>query len=130
MCSLEIMTCLKAYRLQAPLVEEGRFDLSEIVAEAALTKKTTADYDRFLPSYAKKVEQAYKVLRQADMTSKIAQTLKEHGGFARYMSRFKLKDSRCRACDPAKIQNVLHVLGYANTNAICSFGSVRHCKQR
>ncbi|GBP98428.1 hypothetical protein EVAR_9222_1 [Eumeta japonica] len=44
------------------------------------------------------------------MTSHMAQTLTGHGGFAQYLFRFKLRDSPHCACDPAKIQDVLHVL--------------------
>ncbi|GBP97951.1 hypothetical protein EVAR_82185_1 [Eumeta japonica] len=44
------------------------------------------------------------------MTSHLAQTLTGHGGFSQYLHRFKLKDSPYCACDPAKIQDVLHVL--------------------
>ncbi|GBP60304.1 hypothetical protein EVAR_26716_1 [Eumeta japonica] len=44
------------------------------------------------------------------MTSLMAQTLTGHGGFAQYLHRFKLKDSPYCACDPAEIQDVLHVL--------------------
>ncbi|GBP92790.1 Retrovirus-related Pol polyprotein from type-1 retrotransposable element R1 3, partial [Eumeta japonica] len=32
-----------------------------------------------------------------------------HGGFSQYLFRFKLKNSPYCACDPAKIQDVLHV---------------------
>ncbi|GBP26266.1 hypothetical protein EVAR_16120_1 [Eumeta japonica] len=40
----------------------------------------------------------------------MAQILTGHGGFAQYLHRFKLKDSPYCACDPAKIQDMLHVL--------------------
>ncbi|GBP14733.1 hypothetical protein EVAR_9635_1 [Eumeta japonica] len=125
--------------LTGPLAREARRDISDIVAHAALTKKTAADYDKFPLSYAKKViraasmeewqeryaeestgeitkcffprvKQAYRVLRKIEMTSQIVQTLTEYGGFAQYPHRFKLKDSTYYACDPAKIQDVLHVL--------------------
>ncbi|GBP17603.1 hypothetical protein EVAR_12310_1 [Eumeta japonica] len=33
-----------------------------------------------------------------------------HGGFSQYLFRFKLRYSPHCACDPAKIQDVLHVL--------------------
>ncbi|GBP41532.1 5'-AMP-activated protein kinase catalytic subunit alpha-1 [Eumeta japonica] len=54
-----------------------------------------------------RVEQRYRVLRKIEMTSQMAQT---HGGFAQYLHRFELKDSPYCACDPAKIQDVVHVL--------------------
>ncbi|GBP97433.1 Retrovirus-related Pol polyprotein from type-1 retrotransposable element R1 [Eumeta japonica] len=47
---------------------------------------------------------------KTEMTSHLAQTLTGHGGFSQYLHRFKLKDSPYCACDPAKIQDVLHVL--------------------
>ncbi|GBP91972.1 Putative 115 kDa protein in type-1 retrotransposable element R1DM [Eumeta japonica] len=105
--------------------------------EAAPSRHTSEEYDRFPLSYAKKViraaslkewqqryaeestdeitkcfftrvEQAYRILRDIDMTSQVAQTLTGHGGFAQYL--FRLRDSPYYACDPVKIQNVLHVL--------------------
>ncbi|GBP73389.1 Retrovirus-related Pol polyprotein from type-1 retrotransposable element R1 3 [Eumeta japonica] len=117
----------------------GNERANELARRAALTKKTAADYDQFPLSYAKKViraasleewqqryaegstgevtkcffprvEQAYRVLRDIDMTSQVAQTLTGHGGFAQYLFRFKLRDAPYCACDPAKIQDVLHVL--------------------
>ncbi|GBP87868.1 hypothetical protein EVAR_61622_1 [Eumeta japonica] len=57
-----------------------------------------------------RVEQAYWVLRQMEMTSKMAQTLTGHDGFAQYLHRIKLKDSPYCACDPAIIQDMQHVL--------------------
>ncbi|GBP96814.1 Putative 115 kDa protein in type-1 retrotransposable element R1DM [Eumeta japonica] len=124
-------------RAHAGIAGNERAD--ELARRAALTKKTAADYDRFPLSYAKRViraasleewqeryaeggtgeitkcffprvEQAYRVLRKTEMTSHLAQTLTGHGGFSQYLHRFKLKDSPYCACDPAKIQDVLHVL--------------------
>ncbi|GBP20381.1 hypothetical protein EVAR_14630_1 [Eumeta japonica] len=40
----------------------------------------------------------------------MAQTLTSHGGFMQYLLMFKLRDLPYRACDPAKIQDVLHDL--------------------
>ncbi|GBP20635.1 hypothetical protein EVAR_16507_1 [Eumeta japonica] len=84
---------------------------------AALTKKTVADYDGFPLSYVKKVisttslEQWQEwVLRQIGMTSQIVQTLTGHGRFAHYLYRLKLRDSPYCACDPAKDQDMRHVL--------------------
>ncbi|GBP51478.1 hypothetical protein EVAR_44453_1 [Eumeta japonica] len=56
------------------------------------------------------VKQAYRVFRKIEMTSQVARTLTGHGGFAQYLYRFKLWDSLYCACDPAKIQDVLHIL--------------------
>ncbi|GBP47017.1 Retrovirus-related Pol polyprotein from type-1 retrotransposable element R1 [Eumeta japonica] len=124
-------------RAHAGIAGNERAD--ELTRRAALTKKTAADYDRFPLSYAKRViraasleewqeryaeggtgeitkcffprvEQAYRVLRKTEMTSHLAQTLTGHGGFSQYLHRFKLKNSPYCACDPAKIQDVLHVL--------------------
>ncbi|GBP15238.1 UDP-glucuronosyltransferase 2B13 [Eumeta japonica] len=44
------------------------------------------------------------------MMSQVAQTLTEYGEFAQYLHRFKPKDSPYCAYNPAKIQDVLHVL--------------------
>ncbi|GBP61461.1 hypothetical protein EVAR_34696_1 [Eumeta japonica] len=116
---LEVLSASKTYH---PLVHEVRRDISEIVAEgravrlfwvsrahtgiagnepagelakrAALTKKTEVDYDWFPLSRSKKM----------------AQTRTGHGGFAQYLFRFELRHSPHCACDPAKIQDVLHVL--------------------
>ncbi|GBP35915.1 hypothetical protein EVAR_23164_1 [Eumeta japonica] len=58
-----------------------------------------------------RAEQAYRVLKQIAMTSQVAPTLTGHGGFAQYLFRFKLQeDSPYCACDPSKIQDMLHVL--------------------
>ncbi|GBP34375.1 Putative 115 kDa protein in type-1 retrotransposable element R1DM [Eumeta japonica] len=59
----------------------GNERANELVKQAVLAKKTEADYDRFPLSYAKK-----------------------------YLCRFKLRNSLYCVYDPAKIQNVLHVL--------------------
>ncbi|GBP32826.1 hypothetical protein EVAR_19678_1 [Eumeta japonica] len=55
-------------------------------------------------------EQAYRVLRQMVMTSQMAEIFTEHGECAKYLHRFKLKNSPYCACDPSKIQDVLYVL--------------------
>ncbi|GBP92228.1 Putative 115 kDa protein in type-1 retrotransposable element R1DM [Eumeta japonica] len=117
----------------------GNERADELARNAALKKKTAADYDRYPLSYAKKViraasldewqqryteggtgeitkcffprvEGAYRVLSRFTITSPIAQTLTGHGGFAQYLNRFKLKDSPYCACAPDKVQDVLHVL--------------------
>ncbi|GBP65867.1 Putative 115 kDa protein in type-1 retrotransposable element R1DM [Eumeta japonica] len=161
--SLQMLTAPKTYN---PLAHAARQDIRDIVAEgrevrlfwvrahartagneradelarnAALKRKTAADYDRFPLSYAKKViraaildewqqrytegntgeitkcffprvEGAYRVLSRFTITPLIAQTLTGHGGFAQYLNRFKLKDSPYCACAPDKVQDVLHVL--------------------
>ncbi|GBP97447.1 Retrovirus-related Pol polyprotein from type-1 retrotransposable element R1 3 [Eumeta japonica] len=161
--SLQMLTAPKTYN---PLAHAARQDIRDIVAEgrevrlfwvrahagttgneradelarnAALKKKTAADYDRYPLSYAKKViraasldewqqryteggtgeitkcffprvEGAYRVLSRFTITPPIAQTLTGHGGFAQYLNRFKLKDSPYCACAPDKVQDVLHVL--------------------
>ncbi|GBP85084.1 hypothetical protein EVAR_51203_1 [Eumeta japonica] len=66
------------------------------------------------------------------MTSHLAQTLTGHGGFSQYLHRFKLKDSPYCACDPAKIQDVLHVL--EECQCFCGAcgtgnGDWRHCRE-
>ncbi|GBP83163.1 hypothetical protein EVAR_59576_1 [Eumeta japonica] len=149
--SLQMLTAPKTYN---PLAHAARQDIRDIVAEgrevrlfwvrahagttgneradelarnAALKKKTAADYDRYPLSYAKKViraasldewqqryteggtgeitkcffprvEGAYRVLSRFTITPPIAQTLTGHGGFAQYLNRFKLKDSPYCAC--------------------------------
>ncbi|GBP36110.1 hypothetical protein EVAR_93803_1 [Eumeta japonica] len=102
-------------RAHAGIAGNERAD--ELARRAALTKKTAADYDRFPLSYAKRVIRAASLeewqeryAEGAEMTSHLAQTLTGHGGFSQYLHRFKLKDSPYCACDPAKIQDVLHVL--------------------
>ncbi|GBP78285.1 hypothetical protein EVAR_57131_1 [Eumeta japonica] len=126
--SLKVLT---GPRTNHPLGHKPRRDISEIVTEgramclfwvrvhagiagnerdrrAALTKKRAADYDRFPLSHAKK--EAYMVLSKIEITSQVAQTLTNHGGFARYLYGFKVRVSSYCACDPAKIQDVQHVL--------------------
>ncbi|GBP93905.1 hypothetical protein EVAR_90905_1 [Eumeta japonica] len=140
---------------------EGNERADELARRAALTKKMAANYDKFPLSYAKKVikavileewqeryaevstgeiakcffprvEQAYRVLRKIEMTSQMAQTPTGHGGFAQYLHRFKLKDSPYCVCDPAKIQDVLHVLEECPMSCgACGAGNGdrRHCRE-
>ncbi|GBP92213.1 Putative 115 kDa protein in type-1 retrotransposable element R1DM [Eumeta japonica] len=111
----------------------GNERADELARNAALKKKTAADYDRYPLSYAKKViraasldewqqryteggtgeitkcffprvEGAYRVLSRFTITPPIAQTLTGHGGFAQYLNRFKLKDSPYCACAPDKVK--------------------------
>ncbi|GBP79509.1 hypothetical protein EVAR_58520_1 [Eumeta japonica] len=65
---------------------------------------------RSLSASFPRVEKAYRVLGGIEMTSHMAQILTDHGGFAQYLFRFKLRDSPHCAYDPAEIQDVLHVL--------------------
>ncbi|GBP21438.1 hypothetical protein EVAR_12039_1 [Eumeta japonica] len=120
-----------------PLAHEVRRDISEIVAEGravrlfwvrahAESRETSVQTSSpgappsprrrqrnmigFRCRMRKGVEKSYRVLRDIEMTSHMAQTLTGHGGFAQYLFKFKLRDSPHCACDPAKIQDVLHVL--------------------
>ncbi|GBP90788.1 Putative 115 kDa protein in type-1 retrotransposable element R1DM [Eumeta japonica] len=117
----------------------GNERADELARNAALKKKTTADYDRFPLSFAKKairaasldewqkryaegstgditkclfprVKEAYGVLSRVSTTPLLAQTLTGHGGFAQYLHRFKLASSPYCACAPDKTQDLLHVL--------------------
>ncbi|GBP65255.1 Putative 115 kDa protein in type-1 retrotransposable element R1DM [Eumeta japonica] len=117
----------------------GNERADELARNAALKKKTTADYDRFPLSFAKKairaasldkwqkryaegitsditkcffprVKEAYGVLSRVSMTPLLAQTLTGHGGFAQYLHRFKLASSPYCAYAPDKTQDLLHVL--------------------
>ncbi|GBP46674.1 Retrovirus-related Pol polyprotein from type-1 retrotransposable element R1 3 [Eumeta japonica] len=109
------------------------------LARNAAFKKTTADYDRFSLSFAKKairavslevwqkryvegstseitkcfflrVKEAYRILSGVGMTPFLAQALTGHSGFAQYLHRFKLANSPYCACAPDKTQDLLHVL--------------------
>ncbi|GBP88265.1 hypothetical protein EVAR_82725_1 [Eumeta japonica] len=107
-----VLVCLIGpLRAHAGIAGNERAD--ELARRTAFTKKTAADYDQFPLSYAKKViraasleewqqryaegstgevtkcffprvEQAYRVLRDIDMTSQVAQTLTGHGRAARF----------------------------------------------
>ncbi|GBP93652.1 hypothetical protein EVAR_66722_1 [Eumeta japonica] len=57
-----------------------------------------------------RVEKAQNILQQIGMMSQMSQTLTNHGGLSQYLFRFRLQDSPHYACDPAEIQDVLHVL--------------------
>ncbi|GBP66483.1 Eukaryotic translation initiation factor 4 gamma 3 [Eumeta japonica] len=119
--ALKVLTGPKTYH---PLAHETRRDISEIVAEgkavrlfwvkanariagnhranelarrAAFTKKTAADCGKFPLSYAKKCD-------QDDEPGGVA------GAIRQGKHCFKLKDSPYCTCNPAKIQDVLHVL--------------------
>ncbi|GBP45066.1 Putative 115 kDa protein in type-1 retrotransposable element R1DM [Eumeta japonica] len=61
-------------------------------------------------SFFPRVDEACKVLSRVQMMPLLAQTLTGHGGFAKYLNRFKLKNSPYCACVPDKVQDLLHVL--------------------
>ncbi|GBP22504.1 Tigger transposable element-derived protein 6 [Eumeta japonica] len=123
-------------RPQDPLAHETRRDISEIVAEgraarlfwvraharitgneyadelarhAAVTKKTAADYDKFLLSFAKKVIRAANLEEWQERYAEGSIGEITECFFPRMEQAFKLKDLYC-ACDLAKTQDVLHVL--------------------
>ncbi|GBP41776.1 hypothetical protein EVAR_26898_1 [Eumeta japonica] len=89
--------------------------------ERYAVESTGEDNKRFFP----RVKQAYRVLKQMEMTSQMVQTFTRHDRFAQYLHRFKLKDSPYCAFDPAKIQDVLNVLEeYQNfSSRSCGTGS-------
>ncbi|GBP43535.1 Retrovirus-related Pol polyprotein from type-1 retrotransposable element R1 [Eumeta japonica] len=117
----------------------GNERADELVRNASLKKKTTADYDRFPLSFANsvimavslkewqkryaegntgeitkcffpRVKEAYGILSRVRMTPLLAQTFMGHGEFAQYLHRFKLPNSPYCACAPDRIQDLLHVL--------------------
>ncbi|GBP51033.1 hypothetical protein EVAR_37191_1 [Eumeta japonica] len=51
----------------------------------------------------------------AVVLKEVSQTLTDHDGFTQYLFRFKLRDSPYNACDPVKIQDVLHVFKDCDT---------------
>ncbi|GBP00237.1 hypothetical protein EVAR_66467_1 [Eumeta japonica] len=114
----------------------GNERADELARNAALKKKTAADYDRYPLSYAKKVIRAASLDEWQQRyteggTGEITALLPEWKGrivprdsrsrpdsanpngtrrIAQYPNRFKLKDSPYCACAPDKVQDVLHVL--------------------
>ncbi|GBP90259.1 hypothetical protein EVAR_89378_1 [Eumeta japonica] len=118
-----------------PLAHEARRDISEIVAEGravrlfwvrahagiAGNERRRARQAPPSPRRRQRTMTGFRCRTRKEMTSHLAQTLTGHGGFSQYLHRFKLKDSPYCACDPAKIQDVLHVLEeYWLKNAIVS----------
>ncbi|GBP98225.1 Putative 115 kDa protein in type-1 retrotransposable element R1DM [Eumeta japonica] len=103
-----------------PLAHEARRDISEIVAEGRAVRLfwvrahagIAGNEGRAPPSPRRRQRTmtGFRCRTRKEMTSHLAQTLTGHGGFSQYLHRFKLKDSPYCACDPAKIQDVLHVL--------------------
>ncbi|GBP31135.1 Putative 115 kDa protein in type-1 retrotransposable element R1DM [Eumeta japonica] len=79
---------------------------------ATLLAKTFFPYDRVDTNYPHHAE----VRRQTGgddlppVSSGGSARVGSHRGFAQYLSKFRLRDSPYCACDPAKIQDVLHVL--------------------
>ncbi|GBP03239.1 Glycine N-methyltransferase [Eumeta japonica] len=70
-----------------------------------------------------RVEQAYRVLRNIDVTYQVAQTLTSHGGFAQYLFSFKLRDSPHCACDPAKTRRAARSRGLQyDPSGACGIG--------
>ncbi|GBP27910.1 hypothetical protein EVAR_14101_1 [Eumeta japonica] len=81
----------------------------ELVRNAALKKKTTADYDCFPLSFAKNAIRAAS-LEEWQKRYAEESTGKITNGFAQFLHRFKLANSPYCACASDRIQNLLHVL--------------------
>ncbi|GBP01739.1 hypothetical protein EVAR_72846_1 [Eumeta japonica] len=126
--SLEVLAGPKTYH---PLAHEAsatsprslwKAGLLERMPESRETSARTSSPGAPPSPSRQRTMTGFRCRTRKEMTSHLAQTLTGHGGFSQYLHRFKLKDSPYCACDPAKIQDVLHVLEECQ----CFCGSVWH----
>nr|XP_037871018.1 uncharacterized protein LOC119629397 [Bombyx mori] len=118
---------------------EGNERADALAKAAALRLKKKPNYDRCPVSFAKRVirmdtlaewdrrysaeqtasvtklyfpiaSEAYRIIRNIEMTKEVAQAFTGHGGFSEYLARFKCKESPACICDPYVDESVAHVL--------------------
>ncbi|KOB77809.1 Non-LTR retrotransposon CATS [Operophtera brumata] len=138
-CLRDIRTQGKRVTLLAHVGTPGNERADELAKNAALKKKTIADYSKVPISYIRGrireesiikwqarydasstgsvtraflpcVRSAKKILYDGGFIPTQVQVLTGHGGFASYLHRFKLKDSSSCECDPNLEETVWHLL--------------------
>lgn len=130
---------VRMFWIRAHVGASGNERADELAKQAALYRKTAADYNKCPTSHVKwvlreKTKQewslryaqgetanvtryflpdavrAYRLIRNIKLTPVLVQLLTGHGGFPQYLHRFKCEDSPACICDPEKEESVLHLL--------------------
>lgn len=130
---------IKLYWIKAHAGNEGNERADSLAKQAALNSKTAATYDACPVSYAKRmiraetqnqwqqrydeqttasttkfflpdVKKAHKIMVATEITPILTQILSGHGGFLKYLHRFKLKESPLCKCGMDKDEEPIHLL--------------------
>lgn len=130
---------INLFWIKAHVGLEGNERADELAKDAALRRKTRADYEQCPVSFVKRqirketldewsrryndgktasttklffpqVVGAYSILKKIELTPILVQVFTGHGGFSEYLNRFKCKESPACLCDPEEQESIIHVL--------------------
>ncbi|XP_013165040.1 PREDICTED: uncharacterized protein LOC106115905, partial [Papilio xuthus] len=130
---------INLYWIRAHIGTVGNERADELAKEAALKTKRKADYDKCPVSFVKRqirkdsldewnrrymegttasttkiffpnAIEAYKIVRKIEMEATMVQVFTGHGGFSKYLHRFKCKEDPSCSCESGTEQDVLHLI--------------------